>query len=116
MGGPDLTAMWGSIRIRPGITINASLTVKNIGTAEAASTVVRVYVSTDPVLDAGDYPIGYQRLAPIKSGKSRLYRLSYTSPPGVDWSGRYLIAFVDSDLQIDEMSEQNNIVVSIPFP
>ena len=120
--GSDLTGTWNRINVthgigsHPGTMIDTLFTARNIGTSDGPSQVVRVYVSADRALDAGDIPVGYQRLGPIKSGKSRPYALRYSSPPGANWAGMHLIAFVDSDLEIDEMNEQNNIVVSNPIP
>jgi subtilase family serine protease len=93
-------------------TYNFSFTssIRNIGETAASSSIVRFYISTDTIIDAGDLVLG------TSSGSSLNPALTYTNrtisninnislPPG----NYYMIHFVDPNNTVIELNESNNI-------
>jgi hypothetical protein len=78
--------------------------------------VVQFNLSADQILDDGDRLVTSMPVKPLKPGESQVRALQATLPSSAGGSGQYLIALVDAEDVVYEVSEENNIVVSSPIP
>ncbi len=91
------------------------MSVVNPSTQSVPPTVLRVYLSTDAVLDASDVLLQEAGVGALKNGETMPRHLNVLLPEGVDATGHFVIAFVDADDIVDETNEANNIVVFGPI-
>ena len=92
-----------------GSTLVVTDTVMNQGGGSAASSVTRVYLSTNTTLEAGDTLLsGSRTVNPLGSGESSTGTITVTIPAGVAAGSYYLIALADADASVAEASETNN--------
>lgn len=110
---PDLTGEWTKFSVyhRKKITIiRGKFDVRNVGTQDAETFKVAYYLSDDSVLDEGDTLIRARTVHSLAAGESRTLRFVYHSK--VPLQGKFIISIVDSDEQILESDEENNIIPS----
>ncbi len=92
-----------------GEPIVISDTTKNQGAGVAAASVTRFYLSTNPLLDAGDTLLSGNRAVPsLAGGTSSTGSTSVTIPAGMAAGAYYVIAQADADGAVSETSEINN--------
>lgn len=121
--GPDLLGSWLSLYAR-GVgagrarrsQLTGTLEVRNGGTLPAAASVVRIYVSADPVLDSGDAQVKELPVSALPAGQGVTLSVKATGPRGVDANGRYVLARLDVTTRVNESVEENNVVVRGPLP
>lgn len=120
---PDLTVPTMSISARPGtyqgqkvVFLKLSITVKNIGSADAKKTYAGIYISQDSVLDPSDTgPV--KKTVPaltIEKAKKRERELVFDLPLSPEQyqavRGQHLIVVADFDNRLLELSESNNSI------
>jgi subtilase family serine protease len=94
-----------------GATIVVTDLTRNNGGVAAPPTTVRIYVSADPVFDAGDALIGSRVVPALASHTESLGQTSVTLPANLGGTF-YLIARADADNAAVEVNELNNLAVS----
>src|SRR5690606_37836442 len=97
----------------PGEVVPASCVVRNAGSAAAAETRLKYYLSEDARWDAGDTYLNYDAVAPLAAGAASPEEANLRVPAGTP-DGRYYVLFVaDSTDAVAEASEDN--VVALPL-
>jgi predicted thioesterase len=91
--------------------LQGRLDVNNPGTALAAASIVRFYLSNDETLDGSDILIEQTKLDPLGPGETVRVKLRAEVPTGTA-KGRFVIAVLDATDVVPEINEANNIVVS----
>jgi hypothetical protein len=113
--GPGLTGTWQEVdqtcnreggRLR--CWLGGTFEVINPGTQAAPPTVLRFFLSADPVLDPGDVLLSEVGVGALKPGETQTRHLNL--PEGTSASGQFVIAFTDADDVVPETNEENNIV------
>ena len=110
---PDLTGEWTKFNVyhRKKITIIVGeFDVRNVGTQEAETFKVAYYISDDGVLDEGDTLIRTKTISSLAAGESVTLQFLYRSR--VPIQGKFIIAELDSDDEVLESDEGNNVVPS----
>ena len=117
---PDLSGvLTGLIVTHKGAayTLSGTLTVTNVGLIASPASSARLYLSQDRTLDANDTALSAGnkpatvKIPALKSGKGKALKISYRIPAGTDpstFSGKFLIASIDPDNLISELSKANN--------
>jgi hypothetical protein len=115
---PDLTGHWDPMsqtckNTKKGMKckIKGTLRINNSGTENALTSVVRYYLSQDGVYDEADTYLKQVSTGTVKQGKAKSKTFSYSFPTGSSASCQYLIAVIDADSAVEEISEANNQVV-----
>lgn len=115
----DLTGNWTSLVQKcSGSKCNfrGTLSIQNVGIADASSSLVRFYLSDDAAYNEGDMFLKQVSTGTLKVGKSKNVTLSYSFPIGISATDKYIIAVIDADNTIVEFNESNNIIVYGPIP
>ena len=111
-GDMRVDSLAGPASIAPGATTTIPVFVKNYGTDPARPAKVKVYLSTDNTLSAGDSLIGWLMDTPLMTaGTVRTENVSVTVAAGQAVGNYYLIAKVDADSTVYESNEGNNTTV-----
>ncbi len=118
--GPDLTGQWTSIyqscktsSSGTKCKLTGTLTVRNIGNQNAATSYTDIYATMDFV----DY-VFLKRLGngSLRAGAGKSVRLSYTLPINTAVrSGAFIVAVIDGDDVIFELDEENNFPLVGPM-
>jgi hypothetical protein len=110
----DLTGEWSVPPTYARNSTKGTLLVRNIGTTRAVRFTVVYYLSNDAARDADDSPISTKKVASLAPGTSISLNFSYRASA----QGMYIIAVIDSDGQVAESNEGNNVVPSdmVPLP
>jgi subtilase family serine protease len=114
---PDLTLTSLTIptpSVLQGQTLSFKVDAKNTGTAAATGNFsIKSYLSTDNVLSANDYQDGVIPTGSYAAGVNILQVPGAMTVNGTVATGNYyLILKIDSDNQIAESNEDNNVIVS----
>lgn len=111
----DLTGEWQSISqtckdTKKGMKckVKGTVGIRNTGTVDASSSVLRFYLSGDSTWDATDTELKQVSTGTVKTGKTKAKKLSYSFPTGSSASCQYVIAVIDTDNTVEESSEANN--------
>ncbi|MCI0557939.1 MAG: hypothetical protein MN733_05545, partial [Nitrososphaera sp.] len=83
----------------------------NDGTANAGPHEVKVYLSSDAILDAGDEVVGEKHVGALPAGNDRMVQIQIELPGDSDLGPMFLIAWTDADEEISESNESNNMEV-----
>jgi subtilase family serine protease len=114
--GPDLV-MLGLSSVAPtkaGTSVQVGDTVSNSGGGNAGGFVVRFYLSTNIVLDATDTQLdGSRSIVSLSAGTNSSGSTAVAIPLNTSPANYYLIAKVDADNAIAEVSEGNNTAVRL---
>jgi uncharacterized repeat protein (TIGR01451 family) len=120
--GPDLTGSWAALIQRCGgagaslrCFVSGLFQVRNVGDQQAAPSTLRVFLSRDAALDAGDLLLQGTELASIAPGRQQEVPMSAPLPAGSSASGQYLIVVLDAAEVVAESDEANNRIVFGPF-
>jgi subtilase family serine protease len=107
--GPDLNVAAFSMpfSVAAGSTVTISDSVKNIGAATAAASVIRFYLSPNAVLDADDQVLGSRAVPALAAGATSSGTTSIVIPGGLS-GNYYLFAVADGTSVVAEASETNN--------
>ena len=114
--GPDLAVHAVTVppTLAPGGTAPVTYTIINFGGGAAGPFVVRFYLSTDAVLDAGDVLVGSRTVAGIAAGPPWAMDSAPTDltlPAGLTGGSYHIIAVLDADGAVAEQDETNNVHV-----
>jgi len=109
--GPDLdiTALSAPTSASAGQSITITDSVKNIGGAPAASSLTRLYLSTNTTVDASDTLIGSRNVPALAAGATSSGSTTVTIPQGTAAGTWYIVAQADSEDAVTETSETNNM-------
>jgi subtilase family serine protease len=108
--GPDLsvTALSVPATAAAGSNINVTDKVQNLGGGSSAAVNLRLFLSTNKVFDATDQELSVRLVPALAAGETnqvtRAVRIPASTSPGV----YYVIARVDTDHEVMEISETNN--------
>jgi len=115
---PDLTGEWYSIaqtckNTKKGMKckVKGTLRITNTGTVNASSSVVRFYLSGNSTQDATDTELKQVYTGTMKTGKTKSKKFSYKFSTGSSASCQSVIAVIDADNTVEEVSETNNQAV-----
>ncbi|MDQ7787348.1 MAG: Ig-like domain-containing protein [Thermodesulfovibrionales bacterium] len=115
---PDLTGQWDPIsqtckNTKSGIKckVKGTLRINNSGTENALTSVVRYYLSQDAAYDGTDMELKRVSTGAVKTGKTKSKTFSYSFPTGSSAFCQYVIAVIDTDNAVEEISEANNQVM-----
>ena len=112
--GPDLTVASLSA---PGTAAAGSAfvvtdTTKNAGAGSAPASVLRLYLSSNPSLDAGDTALGSRSVPALAPGAASTGVTVVVVPASTASGTYYLIAAADADNAVPEVNEFNNVTWS----
>ena len=110
INGPDLivSALAVPAGSAPGGNISVSETTRNQGTLTVGTTTTQFFLSTDPVWDGGDVPLGARSVPSLDPGTAHTKITSLTIPAGTASGPYFIIARADTSGSIAELSETNN--------
>lgn len=91
-----------------GTTITVGCRVSNIGTANAANSTVKFYLSTNTFYEPTDTYLGMQEVAAINAASNIVVSQTVAISPTTIAGNYYLIYRTDADNQFTELSETNN--------
>jgi len=118
-GGPGVSGEWSEIGekctqdgAKQKCTIDGTLVAFNPGALPAGESVVRFFLSSDPVFDASDEFVAEEKVGALDSDQAREITLKAKLPRGRDGAGQFVIAIMDADDQVPEVNENNNVVPS----
>jgi subtilase family serine protease len=80
----------------------------NSGPGPAGVSTTRYYLSTDPILDAGDTALGFRSVPALQSGGSNKGSVNVTIPSATPPGTYIVIAKADADSVVAETNENNN--------
>jgi subtilase family serine protease len=108
--GADLTvsAIVAPTRAASGGTIAVTDTTRNVGSGAAAASTTAFYLSTNFVLDAGDFRLGTGRPVPALASNEQHTGTTTLTLPGVAPGSWILIANADDGSSVVETQETNN--------
>jgi subtilase family serine protease len=109
--GPDLNIFGVSApsTAAAGASITVAFTVRNSGEGAAGASLVKYYVSTNTLLDAGDLPLDAVWNVPPLAANATVSGSILVTLPGV--SGKlYLLVVADGGGAVAEFNEANNVV------
>ena len=108
---PDLQGSFSSLYVyRSGHQIVGTVKIVNSGQANAGSFKTQLYISTDG--KAKTLYLGQVILSGLVKGGSATLTFNKSSSTTL-FSGKYLLAIIDSDSQVKELTESNNNVVKL---
>jgi subtilase family serine protease len=112
--GPDLSVstFTAPFTVVKGSTLTVGDSVKNIGAADAAASVIRFYLSTDALFSTNDQLLGSRDVPALAAGLTSSGTTSIVIPAGL--SGTYfLFAVADGTSVVAEASESNNAFLRV---
>jgi subtilase family serine protease len=99
-----------------GRTLTVTNAVKNLGPAPAGPFAIRLYLSSDDTLDAGDVLLATRLVGGLPVGATSTAMTTVTIPAGTPVPSSYrVIGVVDALGQQTETEEGNNVTVSAPL-
>lgn len=112
--GPDAHGYVNKIGFKASASkssVKAQLVLLNQGTADASNFLVRFFLSSDRQISHDDVEIGKaRRVKKLTTNKAR--RLGFGAKVAGDITGKYLIAFIDSEKVSGDGHYGNNVIVS----
>ena len=108
--GPDLIAVVGSVpaTAAPGGAVTIPATTANQGSASAAASSTRYYLSPDPIKHVGDAVLGTRSLTAVAAGASVTPTAPFTVPSATPLGAYYVLACADDLVKVVELDELNN--------
>jgi subtilase family serine protease len=109
--GPDLSFLTvnAPTTALAGATIGVSTTVRNVGAAPTAASLVRFYLSTNTSVDAGDVLLGATQAVPALAPDGVASATTQVPLPQGMSGNFYLLMMADGAQAIVEASESNNV-------
>jgi hypothetical protein len=92
-----------------GQTSTASCSVKNQGTASAAASVLKYYLSANNTYEATDALLASSNVATLAAGASAAASSLVTIPAATAAGTWYIVFFADANLAVAESNETNNV-------
>lgn len=96
--------------------IKGTLRVRNESSLKVRKTALALFLSDDAALGGNDLRIARLAVAAIRRGKTGVRAFDVKLLPGMNATGRYLIAVLDADGVLAEKDEGNNRMVFGPLP
>jgi len=109
---PDLVVLTPAASpstIVAGQTSTASCSVKNQGTASAAASVLKYYLSANSTYEATDALLASSNVAILAAGASAAASSVVTIPAGTAAGTWYIVFYADANLAVAESNETNNV-------
>ena len=108
IGLPDLVVykLYTPSSVEPGTTVNVEYKIKNRGVGDAPQSRLSFYASSD-IVQGDDFYIGSVDIVPINKGETIVGNVNLFIPSNV--VGYYLLAMIDSEEEIEEVNEDNNL-------
>jgi Beta-propeller repeat/CARDB len=97
-------------------TLEGDMLVFNPGTATAARSVLKFFLSGDAIWDDGDSLLDEVKVKRLDPGESDLIHLRAKLPKDQNASGDFVIAVLDAFNNVPEANEENNVLVSPRIP
>jgi subtilase family serine protease len=97
--------------VLPGATITVTDYTRNSSPVQAAPSTTRFHLSSDPVLDAGDVPLGSRAVPALAPFTENSGQATLTLPAGVGGIF-YIIAQADADNAVADLDRTNNVGVA----
>ncbi len=120
--GPDLTGTWTSLiqtckdsKNGTRCKVKGKLNIQNIGTKNAASSIVKFYLSDDNTFDAADTYLKQVSIKNIITGESSDKNFKYAFQYGETLTDKYIVAVIDTDNTVVETNEDNNKIAYGPM-
>jgi hypothetical protein len=110
-GSPDLIVQYPAASptsVTAGQTTTASCTVLNQGTASAAASSLKYYLSSDNAYSAGDTYLATDAVASLAANATAAVSELLTIPSTTASGTWYIVFFADADAQVVESNESNN--------
>ena len=112
---PDLTIIEPLVNpgtVDPGTDVYIECQLKNIGNAEAGSSMLKLYLSRNQAYDNNDISLAYGGMDPIEAGEIVYVEgedlvIPTTTDPGI-W---YVLFIADVNAEVTESDENNNMAV-----
>lgn len=121
--GVDLTGSWQSLTqtckgagAQLKCKLKGNFPVRNQGTQKGLASRLRFFLSTDATFDGSDAFLKQAGIPSLKVNKVKKVKLKVSLPVGSSASGQFVIAVVDADDSVAEISEANNRIVFGPLP
>jgi hypothetical protein len=123
--GADLTGSWTSLtqtckKAKKKEDLQCSLKgtfqVENVGNEPAINAELLFVLSADSVLDENDLILKRVNYSSVLKKNKKAKPLDISLPQGSDAVGLFAIAFIDSEGDVVETNEANNIIPSGPIP
>lgn len=92
-----------------GTTVTVSANIRNSGSANAGSTVVKYYLSQNTDYDSGDTYLASYNLSSLAAGSSQTFSKSITLSSTLIDDGYFILVRADANQQVDEADEFNNV-------
>ena len=104
--------------VPPSCKLAGTLTVTQFDLGNLPAHSLAFYLSTDTTFDAGDFRMAEIKLTKLAAAllKGKPVKLNLKLPKGVDFTGRRILAVVDSQDDISESNEANNTAASPALP
>ncbi|MEI6085528.1 MAG: choice-of-anchor tandem repeat GloVer-containing protein [Verrucomicrobiota bacterium] len=104
--------------VPPSCKLAGTLTVTQFDLGNLPAHSLAFYLSTDTTFDVGDFRMAEFKLTKLAAAllKGKPVKLSLKLPKGVDFTGRRILAVVDSQDDISESNEANNTAASPALP
>jgi len=110
-GSPDLVVQspaTSPTSLTAGQTTTASCIVRNQGTATAAASSLKYYLSSDNAYSTGDTYLSTDAVGALTSGATASVSELLTIPAATGTGTWYIVFFADADAQVAESNESNN--------
>jgi|GEM_PF-3957701 len=113
-GNPDLTFSWFWVPpdITPDENFDIALSVQNMGTADAGAFNISYYLSQDDIPDENDTVLDQSSFLGLSAQMESLDERTLTLPDNLEEGLYHLLARIDTDDNIDEENEENNLAVA----
>lgn len=111
-GSPDLVVQSPATTpttVNPGATTSASCTIKNQGTAVAAASSLKYYLSANTVYEATDTYLATSAVASLAVNATTAISNVLTVPANTGTGTWYILYVADADAQVAEGDETNNV-------
>jgi subtilase family serine protease len=109
---PDLIVTGPSVdpaNVEPGGKVNLSCRLENMGTAQAGSSLLRIYLSTDETFDSGDRQLASGSMDPLDPGAAHdVTGDNISIPANTNIGSWYVLFLADADGTVNESIENNN--------
>jgi hypothetical protein len=121
--GPDLFGQWEEFsqdckakRDEIQCKIRAIFEIQNVGNLQASPFTVKLYLSDEPILTDEDTPSVKTRISKLKPAGVKDVKFKFNLEKGETATGKYLIGIIDTNGDVQEANETNNISVFGPIP
>lgn len=96
-----------------GSTISVSCVAKNIGSANAGSSYVKYYLSTNSTYSSGDIYLDYDPVSSLAPNATSPESESFVIPTTLSSGTWYLLFKADANNQVNESNENNNVAYKV---